>query len=35
MGVVTKLYEKLPQEFKGGKAMTGNVEEDRFGFQGT
>jgi hypothetical protein len=34
MGVVSKLYEKLPQEFKGGKAMTGNIEEDRYGFQG-
>lgn len=34
MGVVSKLYDKLPQEFKGGKAMTGNIEEDRYGFQG-
>ena len=34
MGVVTRLYEQLPQEFKGGKAMTGNIEEDRYGFQG-
>ena len=34
MAVVTKLYERLPQEFKGGKAMTGNCEEDRYGFQG-
>jgi hypothetical protein len=34
MRVVGKLYDQLGDEFKGAKAMTGNVDEDVYGFQG-
>lgn len=32
--VVAQMYADLPVEFKVAKAMSGNLEEDRFGFQG-
>lgn len=32
--VVDKLYAELPDEFKVAKAMTGHIDEDRYGFQG-
>lgn len=28
------MYDRLPPEFKAARAMTGNIELDRFGFQG-
>ncbi len=28
------MYDQLPTEFKAAQAMTGNIEVDRFGFQG-
>lgn len=34
MAVVSQIYAKLPSDFKGGKAMTGDIEEDNYGFQG-
>ncbi|TXT04335.1 hypothetical protein VHUM_04102 [Vanrija humicola] len=33
LDVVNKLYADLPSEFKGAKAMTGNLEDDRYGYQ--
>ncbi|GMK60090.1 hypothetical protein CspeluHIS016_0903070 [Cutaneotrichosporon spelunceum] len=30
---VAQLYAKLPEDFKGAKAMTGDMKEDRYGFQ--
>lgn len=34
LGLVKDLYDKLPQVFKGAKAMTGILKKDRYGFQG-
>lgn len=34
LDLVAQLYAELPGDFKGAKAMTGNTEEDRYGFQG-
>lgn len=34
MAVVSQIYAELPQDFKGGKAMTGDMDEDNYGFQG-
>lgn len=34
MNVVGKLYDQLSPDFKGAKAMTGNLDEDVYGFQG-
>lgn len=34
LSVVDELYTNLPPQFKEAKAMTGNIDEDRFGFQG-
>lgn len=34
LDLVSQLYKELPGDFKGAKAMTGNIEEDRYGFQG-
>lgn len=31
---VAALYSELPIEFKGAKAMTGNLQHDRYGYQG-
>lgn len=32
--VVDRLYDDLPAEFKFAKAMSGNIDEDRYGYQG-
>lgn len=34
LGVVARLYNALPIEFKRVNAMTGNLEKDRYGFTG-
>lgn len=34
LDLVAQLYAELPSDFKGAKAMTGNIEEDRYGFEG-
>jgi len=34
LSVVENLYADLSPEFKQAKAVTGNLVEDRFGFQG-
>lgn len=34
LDLVAQLYAELPDEFKGAKAMTGDMKEDRYGFQG-
>lgn len=34
LNVVTGLYDSLPVEFKLVKAMTGDLEKDRYGFTG-
>ncbi|BEI87113.1 hypothetical protein CcaverHIS002_0704590 [Cutaneotrichosporon cavernicola] len=33
LDLVAQLYAKLPEDFKGAKAMTGDMKEDRYGFQ--
>ncbi|KAK8865668.1 hypothetical protein IAR55_000813 [Kwoniella newhampshirensis] len=33
LGLVEKLYEALPKEFRGTKEPTGDMEQDRFGHQ--
>ncbi|EIW72836.1 hypothetical protein TREMEDRAFT_26656 [Tremella mesenterica DSM 1558] len=33
LDLVSRLYSKLPPVFKGANAMTGNLIDDRFGFQ--
>lgn len=32
--LVAQLYAELPDEFKGAQAMTGDMKQDRYGFQG-
>ncbi|KLT45607.1 hypothetical protein CC85DRAFT_240399 [Cutaneotrichosporon oleaginosum] len=33
LDLVAQLYSELPDDFKGAKAMTGDMKEDRYGFQ--
>jgi hypothetical protein len=35
LDLVAQLYAELPDDFKGAKAMTGDMKEDRYGFEGT